>query len=114
MNRHMIVTAELDNCPDNPPWVDEWLDQLADLLELGGVASKAEAVLTDAGILAAVMCNHGHIVVLFLEEVGRMQMDIYSQGYISKTYIAVQLECLEPTRIEHKFIDRESGMVRLW
>lgn len=117
VHKHLIVRAELDNCPDNPDWVNEWLIHLVDVIGMkilaGPIVARVTEVPGNIGCTGVVVIETSHIAVHFWEETGLMQLDVYTCGAFDKHLILEELECLEPAKIEWKFLDREHGLVEV-
>jgi S-adenosylmethionine/arginine decarboxylase-like enzyme len=116
-HKHLIIRAEVDNCPDNEDWVVEWLTNLVDVLGMnilsGPITARVDDTPGNIGITGVVIIETSHIAVHFWEETGLVQLDVYTCGTLNKWAILDELNCLEPTKVEHKFLDRESGLVEL-
>jgi S-adenosylmethionine decarboxylase len=114
-HKHLIVRAELDNCPDNEPWIEEWLINLVDLLGMkilaGPIVARVDDVEGNIGCTGVVIIETSHIAVHFWEETGLMQLDVYTCGHLDKYVILDELQYMMPTKVEWKFLDREHGLV---
>ena len=112
---HLIVRAELENCPDNPEWVRLWLTHLVDVIGMqvlsGPHVAREDEIVGNIGCTGVVVIKTSHIAVHFWEETGLMQLDVYTCGPFDKYDIFAELECLRPTKIEWKFLDREHGLI---
>ena len=117
VHKHFIVRAELDNCPDNPEWVKEWITHLVDVIGMkilaGPIVARVDAVEGNIGCTGVVVIETSHIAVHFWEENGLMQLDVYTCGEFNKYDILEELQCLEPTKVEWMFLDREHGLVQI-
>lgn len=117
VHKHLIVRAELDSCPDNVEWVHEWLVHLVDVIGMkilaGPIVARVDAVEGNIGCTGVVVIETSHIAVHFWEETGLMQLDVYTCGAFDKTIIFSELECLDPTKVEFMFLDREHGLVQV-
>ncbi len=115
-HKHLLVRAELDNCPDNPDWVHEWLVHLVDVIDMKILAGPLVArvdIPGNIGCTGVVVIETSHIAVHFWEETGLMQLDVYTCGPFRMEDILGELECLWPTKIDYKYLDREHGMVEI-
>ncbi len=117
VHKHLIVRAELGYCPDNVEWVKEWLTHLVDIIGMkilaGPIVARVDNVEGNIGCTGVVVIETSHIAVHFWEETGLMQLDVYTCGAFDKTIIFSELECLEPTKVEFMFLDREHGLVQV-
>lgn len=115
VHKHLIVRAELDYCPDNPAWVEEWLRHLVNVIGMrilsGPHVARVDNVEGNIGCTGVVIIETSHIAVHFWEETGLMQLDVYTCGHFDKSLIFSELECLEPTNVSWKFLDREYGLI---
>lgn len=116
-HNHLIVRAELDNVPDNPHWVSEWLENMVDVLGMnvlaGPLVAREDTMPGNIGITGVILLTTSHMAVHFWEETGLMQLDIYTCGPLDRDTIWKELECLQPTKIEFKFLDREYGLIEV-
>jgi len=115
VHKHLIVRAELGYCPDNPAWVKEWLRHLVNVIGMrilsGPHVARVDNVEGNIGCTGVVIIETSHIAVHFWEETGLMQLDVYTCGHFDKSLIFSELECLEPTNVSWKFLDREYGLI---
>ena len=114
VHKHLIVRAELDNCPDDVEFVHEWLENLVDLIGMrimmGPMVGRLADMPGNIGTTGVVIIETSHIVVHFWEEIGMMQLDVYSCSEFDKQTVFDQLTQFEPTKVEWRFIDREHGL----
>lgn len=114
VHKHLIVRAEIDNCPDNPAWVHEWLVHLVDVIGMsilsGPHVAREDEVVGNIGCTGVVVIKTSHLAVHFWEETGLMQLDVYTCGPFVIQDIFDEIEILEPTKIEWKYLDREHGL----
>ena len=114
VHKHLIVRAELDKCPDDPDMVHAWLENLVDLIGMrimmGPMVGRLADMPGNIGTTGVVIIETSHIVVHFWEEIGMMQLDVYSCSEFDKQTVFDQLTQFEPTKVEWRFIDREHGL----
>ena len=124
--KHLIIRAELDNCPDNPEWVHEWLVELVETIGMnildgphvkrvdtviGNIGCTGVALGTMSAIIAGVVViETSHVSVHFWEETNLMQFDIFTCGEMNLELIWPLLECMQPSKIQWKLLDREKGL----
>lgn len=117
VHKHLIVRAELDNCPDDVEFVHEWLENLVDLIGMrilsGPHVSRVNDVPGNIGCTGVVIIETSHICVHFWPLDNLMQLDVYSCSEFDKQTIFDQLIPFEPTKVEWRFIDREHGLHEL-
>lgn len=108
------MRAELDNCPEDPEWVREWLLHLVNVIGMKVLSGPHVAEVTEVagnlGTTGVVVIETSHIAVHFWTETGLMQLDVYTCGPFDKGDIFDELQVFEPQRIEWKFLDREHGL----
>lgn len=113
--KHLIIRAELDNCPDNPEWVHEWLVNLVETIGMnildGPHVKRVDTVIGNIGCTGVVVIETSHVAVHFWEETGLMQFDIFTCGSMNVELIWPLLECMQPSKIQWKLLDREKGLV---
>ena len=113
--KHLIIRAELDNCPDNPEWVHEWLVNLVETIGMnildGPHVKRVDTVIGNIGCTGVVVIETSHVAVHFWEETGLMQFDIFTCGAMNLELIWPLLECMQPSKIQWKLLDREKGLV---
>ncbi len=112
-HKHLLVRAELDNCPDNPDWVHEWLVHLVDVIDMKILAGPLVArvdIPGNVGCTGVVVIETSHVVLHLWEETGLMQLDIYTCGSLNIPDIWPLLDCMLPSKIEWKYLDREHGL----
>lgn len=113
--KHLIIRAELDNCPDNPEWVHEWLVNLVETIGMnildGPHVKRVDTVIGNIGCTGVVVIETSHVAVHFWEETGLMQFDIFTCGSMNVELIWPLLECMEPSKVQWKLLDREKGLV---
>lgn len=116
-HNHLIVRAELDNCPDNSEWVHEWLLHMVDVLGMnvlaGPLVARESETIGNIGITGVVLLTTSHMAVHFWEEDGLMQLDIYTCGSLDRDVIFRELGPMEPSKIEFKYLDREHGLIEI-
>lgn len=112
--KHLIIRAELDNCPDNPEWVHEWLVNLVETIGMnildGPHVKRVDTVIGNIGCTGVVVIETSHVAVHFWEETGLMQLDIFTCGEMNLELIWPLLECTQPSKIQWKLLDREKGL----
>lgn len=115
VHKHLIVRAEIDKCPDNPEWVHEWLVHLVDVIGMsilsGPHVAREDEVVGNIGCTGVVVIKTSHVCIHLWEETGLMQLDIYTCGPLFIDDIWPLLDCMSPTKIEWKYLDREHGLV---
>ena len=77
----------------------------------GPHVARVDNVIGNIGCTGVVIIETSHIAVHFWEETGLMQLDVYTCGEFNMQDIFTELECLEPTSIDWKYLDREHGLV---
>lgn len=112
-HNHLIVRATLGNCPDNPEWVKEWLENLVDMIGMkilaGPIVARVD-IPGNVGCTGVVVIETSHIAVHFWEESDLMQLDVYTCGALEIETIFEELEYLEPQDLAYKWLDREHGL----
>jgi S-adenosylmethionine/arginine decarboxylase-like enzyme len=112
-HNHLIVRATLGNCPDNPEWVREWLENLVDMIGMkilaGPIVARVD-IPGNVGCTGVVVIETSHVCIHLWEEIDLMQLDVYTCGPLNKDDIWPLLECLEPKDLAYKWLDREHGL----
>lgn len=115
VHKHLIVRAELDNCPSDPTWVNDWLVNLVERIGMkilaGPIVARVDNVPGNIGCTGVVVIETSHCAVHFWEETGLMQLDVYTCGALNKELIFELMEPMNPIKMDYKFLDREHGLV---
>ena len=118
VHKHVIVRAEVVNPP-----MDEKLatTSITDLIErigmkiLMGPYAKYCTMVGNRGLTVATIIETSHIVMHTWDECdpGIIQLDVYTCGPFNPDIVFAWLQQYQPTKVEHKYIDREHSLVDL-
>ena len=119
VHKHLIVRAEAKNPPMDETILTEWFKKFIE--EIGmkvmmGPYVKYSNMVGNRGITGAAIIETSHIVMHIWDEVSPalMQFDVYSCGEFDPEVICKKIrKDFEITKIEYKFLNRETGLVDL-
>ena len=117
-HKHLIIRAEVNKPPTDEVWVQNWFRMLVEKIGMkvcrGPITSYIN-VPGNRGITGVVIIETSHIALHVWDECdpGLMQFDVYTCGPFDPKQILELLQEFEPTKIEHKYLDRENGLVEL-
>ena len=115
-HKHLIVRAEINQPPQNPTAMDEWMKHLVEDIRmkvLMGPYSVYSEMPGNQGLTSVTIIETSHIAVHVWDEVSPalMQMDVYSCSDFNPQLIFDRLhQDFAATKIEWKFLDRERGL----
>ena len=119
VHKHLIIRAEAKNPPVDETILTEWFKKFIE--EIGmkvmmGPYVKYSHMIGNRGITGAAIIETSHIVMHIWDEVSPalMQFDVYSCGEFDPEVICKKIKKdFEITKIEYKFLNRETGLVDL-
>ena len=114
-HKHLIVRAEVNNPPKDPEWVKEWLTSLVSKIGMTILSGPHTAYVEqpgNAGVTGVVVIETSHIAIHVWDESipALMQLDVYTCGPFDMEIIFDEIEKMDPTKIEWKYLDREHGL----
>jgi len=117
-HKHLIIRAELNNPPKNTTYINDWLTNLVECINmkiLMGPYSVYSDMEGNQGLTGVVIIETSHIAIHVWDEVqpALMQMDIYTCSELNIQDVFASIEVFEPTKVEYKFIDREHTLTLL-
>ena len=117
-HKHLIIRAEVNKPPRDEVWVQDWFRMLVEKIGMkvcrGPITSYIN-VPGNRGITGVVIIETSHIALHVWDECDPklMQFDVYTCGPFDPKQILELLQEFEPTKIEHKYLDRENGLMEL-
>ena len=115
VHKHLIIRTEVNNPPQDPIWVQNWLTQLVGKIGMkvcqGPITAYVD-VPGNAGVTGVVIIETSHIAIHVWDETnpGLIQLDVYTCGPFDPNLIFEELKQFEPTKMEYKYLDREHGL----
>ena len=114
-HRHLIVRCELTEPPVTVQSVQEWLVDLVSKIRMrimSGPHVAYCAVPGNRGVTGVVVIETSHIALHVWDETdpALLQLDVYTCSELDPKIIADCLYEWRPTRIEYKFLDRDSAL----
>ena len=114
-HKHLIVRAELNEPPYQPHHIKLWMQDLVKKIDMNilmgpyAVYSEMEG---NAGLTAVTIIETSHIALHVWDEVkpALMQLDVYTCSTLDINDVFEAIKVWDPTKIEHKYIDREHGL----
>jgi len=118
VHKHIIIRAEVLNPPRSE---NETSNNVKDLIErigmklLMGPYAKYVDMPGNRGLTVAAIIETSHIVMHTWDECdpGIIQLDVYTCGPFNPDIVFAWLQQYQPTKVEHKYIDREHSLVDL-
>ena len=117
VHKHLIIRAEAVKPPMDEEVLSSWLRDFIDSINmkvLMGPYVKYHNVPGNRGITGAAIIETSHIVMHVWDEPNPalMQFDVYSCGEFDPETICKKIkEDYEITKIEYKFLNRETGLL---
>ena len=115
---HLLVRAEVKKSPTSAWYVGVWLKELVGKLNMK-ICSGPHAEYVDTpgnrGATGVVIIETSHCAIHVWDEPDPqlIQLDVYTCGELDKSVILDMLKRFEPTRIDYKYLDRETGFNEL-
>ena len=118
VHKHIIIRAEVLNPPRSE---NETSNNVKDLIErigmklLMGPYAKYVDMPGNRGLTVAAIIETSHIVMHTWDECdpGIIQLDVYTCGPFNPDIVFAWLQQYQPTKVAHKYIDREHSLVDL-
>ena len=110
-HKHLLVRAEVSKPIKEERILKKWLKDLVKVIDMkiikGPFASYVE-VPGNKGITGFVLIETSHIAIHIWDELdpALVQLDVYSCAEFSTHEVIMHTALMEPTKIEHLFIDR--------
>ena len=117
VHKHLIIRAEAMKPPMEEDKSCEWLSEFIkfiDMKPLVGPFAKYLDIPGNRGLTIAAIIETSHIVVHIWDEPvpALIQMDVYSCGEFDPVQVCEKIKKdFDITKIEYKFLNRETGLV---
>lgn len=117
-HEHLLVRAEVNSPPMEPETVKAWFLNLIDRIGmkvLDGPHAKYLDVAGNRGMTAVAIIETSHIAMHVWDEEhpSLMQLDVYTCSSLDINIVFEELQQFDPVKIDHKFLDRETGFTEL-
>ena len=118
VHKHLIIRAEVLVAPRDPSWCHSWMASLVKKIGMkicqGPITSYVD-VPGNRGLTGVVIIETSHIALHVWDECepNLMQLDVYTCGEFDPHQVLEELEQFNPVKVEHKYLDREHGLVEL-
>lgn len=120
-HQHIIVRAEITKPPvskNDCASMDAWIKQLVkdiDMKILFGPQSIYCEVEGNRGMTSFAIIETSHICIHTWDECvpAVMQVDVYTCSELDPNVVFAALEIFEPSKIEYKFLDRETALTQV-
>ena len=115
---HLIIRAEINNPPKNPEYINFWLAELVNSLNMkimmGPFSAYCENV-GNRGLTGACIIETSHIALHVWDEENPsiLQLDVYSCAPVDRNLVLTRIQEFEPTSVDYKFLDRADKFIRL-
>jgi S-adenosylmethionine/arginine decarboxylase-like enzyme len=114
-HKHLIVRAEVKKPIIEVNHAKEWLKILTKIIKMNLVLGPYAAYVekpNNFGISAVAIIETSHVSLHIWDQVDPplAQLDVYSCSKFKKEDVFEHLKEMEPTKIEYKFLDRESEL----
>ena len=119
VHQHLIVRAEAARPPIDEEQLTEWMKEFVDSIDMNifmGPYVKYCQMEGNRGITAVAIIETSHITMHIWDEPNPalMQFDVYSCGEFDVEKICNKIkQDFATTKIEYKFLNRETGLVDL-
>jgi len=115
VHKHIIIRSEVLNPPVDEKLVSEQVQDLIDRIGmklLMGPYAKYVSMPGNRGLTVASIIETSHIVMHTWDECepAMIQLDVYTCGPFDPQIVFDWLQQYGPTKIEHKYIDREYNL----
>ena len=116
VHQHLIIRAEAVRPPVDEEQLTEWMKEFVDSIDMKifmGPYVKYCNMEGNRGITAVSIIETSHIAMHIWDEVNPalMQFDVYSCGELNVENICNKIKKdFEITKIEYKFLNRETGL----
>ena len=110
-HKHLIIRAEVNRPITSERETRKWLRNLVKKIDMKIVKGPYASYVSkegNRGITGVVMIETSHISIhIWDEEIPALvQCDVYSCAEFSSNEVLMELVVMEPTKIEHMFLDR--------
>lgn len=114
-HKHLIIRAEVNDTPVDEEWACEWITELTQHIEMNilmGPFAKYLNVEGNRGLTVGAIIETSHIVMHTWDECEPkvIQLDLYSCGPLEPEKVFEKIKVFNPTKVEYKFLDRETGL----
>ena len=116
VHKHLIIRAEAMQAPTEEEKLKKWFEEFIRSIDMKifmGPYVKYCNIPGNRGITAVAIIETSHIAMHIWDEVNPalMQFDVYSCGELNVENICNKIkEDFEITKIEYKFLNRETGL----
>ena len=117
-HKHLIVRAEVSNPPkieaDIVEWARNLIQSIGMRIMMGPYAKYCE-VPGNRGITCVTIIETSHIAIHIWDEddPSVVQLDVYTCSDLDKDTVFDALKIFKPTKIDYKFLDRETSLSSL-
>lgn len=118
-HKHLIIRAEVNKpmvCPEKVSkiWMPSLIEKIGMKILMGPYAVYSDMV-GNRGLTAATIIETSHVVMHIWDEESpaMVQLDVYTCGPLDPQLIVEHLQEMEPSKIDMKFLDRETNLVEL-
>lgn len=117
-HKHLIVRAELLDPPYDAVDIKRWMKHLVERINMN-IMMGPYAIYSDMegnkGLTAVTIIETSHIALHVWDEVepALCQLDVYTCSTLNIEDVFAAISEWKPTKIEYKYIDRETGLTLL-
>ncbi len=118
-HKHIIIRAEVSEPITNRNKAIKFLNRIIkaiDMKAMYGPTATYCKMPGNRGVTAFAIIETSHIALHIWDEVNPalVQLDVYSCSDFEPKKVLDILQELKPTKVEHKYLDREKGFKELW
>ena len=111
VHKHLLIRAEVNRPITGEKEIKKWLRDLVKKIDMKIIKGPYASYVSkegNRGITAVVMIETSHIAIHVWDETSPalVQCDVYSCAEFSSNEVLVEFATMEPTKIEHIFLDR--------
>lgn len=115
VHHHLIVRAECNKPLRDEATTKEWLARLVQRIGMKIVSGPHAAYINkdgNKGMTGAVIIETSHCAIHVWDETSPalVQLDVYTCSDLPLQEVFDHLNVMEPVKVEHKFLDRETGL----
>ena len=116
-HKHLLIRAEVNEPITSEKECKKWLRNLIKVIEMKIIKGPYASYVSkegNRGVTGVVMIETSHAAIHVWDEVtpALVQFDVYSCANFSTHEVIMHTAVMEPTKIEHLFIDREKKLAK--
>ena len=115
VHKHIILRIEAKKPPTElelKPWVLELVEKIGMTILAGPISADVTTIPGNCGPTCVCIIETSHIACHVWNESdpALIQLDVYTCGPFDPTAVIEHIQVWEPTKVEYKYLDRESSL----